>query len=350
MVLYQQQDDDSYRVISYASHSLSKSEHNYDAHKLEFLALKWSVTERFHEYLYGGTFKVFTDNNPLTYILTSAKLNATGQRWIASLAQYNFKIFDKAGKLNLDADALSWIPWEFTQSSYTPLDTVLAHCTLLLPKLTEKVPPLPNAILSACELVIQNDLKLSKAQWKYKQNLDFSIKRICTLLLSKKLQSYQALKTDPDDLKCMLRSRKDFYLDTHLLYRKAFFKNSNKIVNQFVMPQQFRKRTVLTCHEDYGHLGMDRVLILLQERFYWPKMSDDVRKCIRTCEHCVHFKQVPEHDEMYPISASYPLELIHLDFLTIGGKRDHMRNVLVSLITLLIMRNVTLLNIKLLKQ
>ena len=236
VVLYQQQDDDSYRVISYASHSLSKSECNYDAHKLKFLALKWSVTERFHEYLYGGTFEVFTDNNPLTYILTSAKLDATGQCWIASLAQYNFKIFYKAGKLNLDADALSRIPWEFTQSSYTPLDTVLACCTLLLPKLTEKVPPLPNAILSACELVIQNDLKLSKAQWKYEQNLDFSIKRICTLLLSEKLQSYQALKTDPDDLKCTLRSRKDFFLDTHLLYRKAFFKNSNKIVNQFVMP------------------------------------------------------------------------------------------------------------------
>ena len=74
---------------------------------------------------------------------------------------------------------------------------------------------------------------------------------------------------------------------------------------------------------------MDRVLILLQERFYWPKMSDDVRKCIRTCECCVHFKQVPERDEMYPISASYPFELIHLDFLTIGGKKDHMSNVLV---------------------
>ena len=43
-VLYQQQDDGTFRVIAYA---LSKSERNYDAHKLEFLALKWSVTQRF---------------------------------------------------------------------------------------------------------------------------------------------------------------------------------------------------------------------------------------------------------------------------------------------------------------
>ena len=80
-------------MIAYASQALSKSERNYDAHKLEFLALKWSVTERFHEYLYGGHFEVYTDNNPLTYILTTAKLDATGQRYVASLASYNLKIF-----------------------------------------------------------------------------------------------------------------------------------------------------------------------------------------------------------------------------------------------------------------
>ena len=80
-------------VIAYASRTLSKSEKNYDAHKLEFLALKWSVTERFHKSLYGGHFEVYTDNNLLTYILTTAKLDATGQRWVASLANYNFKVF-----------------------------------------------------------------------------------------------------------------------------------------------------------------------------------------------------------------------------------------------------------------
>ena len=86
-VLYQRDDDNQQRVIAFASHSLSNSEKNYPAHKLEFLALKWVITDRFHEYLYGGQFDVYTDNNPLTYILKSAKLDATGQRWVASLAQ-----------------------------------------------------------------------------------------------------------------------------------------------------------------------------------------------------------------------------------------------------------------------
>ena len=81
----------------------------------EFLALKWSVMERFHEYLYGGHFEVYTDNNPLTYILTTFKLDATGQRWVACLANYNFKTFYRSGKLNVEVNALSQIPWENTQ-------------------------------------------------------------------------------------------------------------------------------------------------------------------------------------------------------------------------------------------
>ena len=100
-VLYQKQDDYMEHVIAYASRTLSKSKRNYDIPKLEFLALKWSITERFHEYLYGGHFEVYTDNNPLTYILTTAKLDATRQKWVTSLANYSFKIFYKSGKLML---------------------------------------------------------------------------------------------------------------------------------------------------------------------------------------------------------------------------------------------------------
>ena len=131
-VLYQKQDDGTDHVIAYASRTLSKSEKNYDSHKLEFLALKCSVTERFHEYLYGGEFEVYMDDNPLTYILTTAKLDATGQRWVASLANYNFKTFYRSGKLNVEADALSRIPWKNTQVDH--LDPLIVQ-TMLQSKL-----------------------------------------------------------------------------------------------------------------------------------------------------------------------------------------------------------------------
>ena len=111
VVLYQVQDEVE-KVISYASQSLKMSVAKYPVHKLEFLCLKWAITDQFHEYLYGNTFNVSTDNNPLTCVLTTAKLDAMGHRWIAGLANYNFHIHCKSGKSNVEADALSWINWE----------------------------------------------------------------------------------------------------------------------------------------------------------------------------------------------------------------------------------------------
>ena len=102
--LYQEQEG-SKRVIAYASRWLSQSESRYPAHKLEFLALKWSVTEKFCDYLYGTHFTVVTDSNPLTYLLTSAKLDATSYRWLAALSTFSFKILYRA-----DADGLSHRP------------------------------------------------------------------------------------------------------------------------------------------------------------------------------------------------------------------------------------------------
>ena len=62
-------------------------------------------------------FTVYSDNNPLAYVLTMAKLDATGQRCVAQLATYNFKISYRSGKANVEADALSWIEWEQTIES-----------------------------------------------------------------------------------------------------------------------------------------------------------------------------------------------------------------------------------------
>ena len=58
-------------------------------------------------------------------------------------------------------------------------------------------------------------------------------------------------------------------------------------------------------------------------------MSEDVRKYIRQCDRCVRFKKKKEQAELYPITATYLLELVHLDFLSIGGKDDKMKSVLV---------------------
>ena len=74
---------------------------------MEFLALKWAVTDQFKEYLQYQPFFVRTDNNPLTYIMTMPNLDAIGHRWVAAMAGYNFKIEYIQGSDNKVTDALS---------------------------------------------------------------------------------------------------------------------------------------------------------------------------------------------------------------------------------------------------
>ena len=65
-VLSQKQDDDKYHPVTYASRELKGGEKKYHSSKLEFLALKWAVTDQFKEYLQYRPFTVRMDNNPLT--------------------------------------------------------------------------------------------------------------------------------------------------------------------------------------------------------------------------------------------------------------------------------------------
>ena len=108
-VLFQKQDDGCYHPVTFGSHSLTPVERNYHSSKLEFLALKWSVTEHFKEYLAYVAFVLRMDNNPLTYVLTTPNLDATGHRWVGALASFEFTLEYQKGADNGVADALSCV-------------------------------------------------------------------------------------------------------------------------------------------------------------------------------------------------------------------------------------------------
>lgn len=122
-VLYQRQEG-KLRVIAYGSQTLTPAEKKYRLHsgKLEFLALKWAVTDRFRDYLfYAPSVTVYSDNNPVTYVLSTAKLNATGHHWVSELADFNITLKYRPGKTNTDADFLSRTP--------ASMDSFISECT-----------------------------------------------------------------------------------------------------------------------------------------------------------------------------------------------------------------------------
>ena len=98
--------------MAFGSRVLHGAEVNYHSAKLEFLAMKWSITH-FQTYLLHCHFLVHADNNPLTNFLTSPNMDARKQRWINKLLKYNFSLEYQKDKNNTVADALSRISEEW---------------------------------------------------------------------------------------------------------------------------------------------------------------------------------------------------------------------------------------------
>ena len=119
-VLSQKQSNGWYHPISFGNHSLTP-EKNYHSSKLEFLALKWSVTEHFKEYLAYAPSVVWTNNNPLTYVLMTPNLDATGHRWVGTLASFQFELEYQKGTDNRAADVLSRVPINHSQQAVQSL-------------------------------------------------------------------------------------------------------------------------------------------------------------------------------------------------------------------------------------
>ena len=120
--------------------------------------------------MYGGTFEVHSDNNPLTYVLTMAKLDATGQRWVASLANYNFTITYHSGKHSVDADALSRIPWDIETTN----QPILIRSALMRgtqgESLIPMIPMIPPNVRALSKIMQAKDKQLTPTQWKQAQD------------------------------------------------------------------------------------------------------------------------------------------------------------------------------------
>ena len=333
-VLYQKQEG-KLKVIAYASRSVTKTESNYPAHKLEFLVLKWAICEKFHEYLYGNTpFEVYTDNNPLTYVLTTAKLDACGQRWVAKLANYNFTIQYRSGQSNVEADALSRISWPKVLDGTDTVENMDTHVVNAIIAGARSKSSLIESISSSPEIIPSEliaDSSEPPLDWFKLQRADPSLATIIHLMESDQLYKRKPYKKDSADVKSLLRIKKSLVLTKGILFRKSYTDNtsSKKIIWQLVVPKTHRHKAILGCHDDIGHQGRVRTLSLLRERFFWPGMQVETTQHIAKCPRCLKRKSTPQVAPLQPILVSQPLELVYLDYLTLEPSKGNIENVLV---------------------
>ena len=268
-VLSQKQADGRYHPITYTSRVMNETEQRYHSNKQEFLTLKWVITEQFHEYLslYGknrNEFVVHTDNNPLTYIFSSANLDAAGQWWVACLASYNFSLEYQKGNDNTVADFLSrmneCLPEEEVQEYlnkilYTGVKAVLDNAiTPIGEHAKQGVQPIPN-----CQEVCQEEAVGARparlattnvTDWKQEQKDDPVLYQVVKHLRVPREMFKAALHKvlDKKATAAYVKAKEHLVIKNGLLYRKTRQGPADEIVFQFIVPQRHRSATLDGCH------------------------------------------------------------------------------------------------------
>ena len=211
----------------------------------------------------------------MTYILTLAKLDATGQCWVASLANYNFQIFYKSGKSNVEADALSCIPRASDILIDGPSVKAIISAVPYTNHMDYNFHP-SNLVCKSTQTVVH---KMSRDDWKTEQENDSIIGPVIDAIQSKKFNK----DVFNDESKRLLCSQSRLLFRCGLLYRKVFDGQLQENKFQFILPQSYWKQALEACHENMGHLGIERTTALLKDHFYWPSIAEDVMKHIKSC-------------------------------------------------------------------
>ena len=278
-VLLQESDDGQYHPVAFASRELKGGEPKCHSSKLEFLALKWAVTEQFREYLQYQPFTMRTDNNPLTYILTTPNLDTLGHHWVVALAGYNMKLEYLKGSDNKVADTLSRVS---TQKLDEETVTEILNCTW-----TGSIPRAETAnihvieegecvdqevIVRYTQIVKQhkNFRNLANQDWVKAQSRDPVIPQVIKWIQQprddhRKLEEYLAGVASDYERRFYAARQKEFTLKDNLLYLQVTPTNSQDTVPVFVVPAVDRQAAIDGCHRSAGHQGCDCTLSLMKE-------------------------------------------------------------------------------------
>lgn len=318
------------RPVAYASRGLRESERNMDNYstmKLEFLALKWAVTEKFRDYLIGNKFTVFTDNNPLSHLKT-AKLGAVEQRWASQLAMFDFEILYRPGKKNGNADALS------RQKSAGARQ--LAVSERVTPTFRggggleegDKGSILPQSVTTVDVVSVFPEFQAQDLQsW---QEQDPVISRLKFYWSKGEGPGKKERKEESKDALELLRQW-DKVEDHEGIFYRVIADAGGGWVKQLLLPQVLKQEVLGQLHDHQGHQGIDRTFKLVRQRFYWPGMYQDVQDFCKHCLRCIVSKDVQPKVKtvMNSIQASKPLEVVALDFTLLERSQRGRENVLV---------------------
>ncbi|XP_038063005.1 uncharacterized protein LOC119733688 [Patiria miniata] len=248
-------------------------------------------------------------------------------RWVAELADFNFKIKYRPGKSNTDADVLSRMPLDFetyraqctSEVSTTHLGATIAAvradssgCFPWIDALSASTSNPDDSVMSSHHI--------SKRELKAAQRDDNTIGRAIQFLESGHRPTRQDRMTEPPNTVALLREWDKLELDVEgILHRRSGGKK------QLVLPLKYHRSVYKELHEEMGHLGAERVIHLARDRFFWPHMQRDIEHYVSNVCRCLQQRKpnLPTRDPLCSIATTSPFEMVSIDFLhlerSVGG-------------------------------
>ena len=244
------------------------------------LALVFGVL-KFHQYLYGRKFILYTDHRPLQYIFgPTADISRTAanrlQRWAVSLSVYNYDIQYRPSHLNSSADALSRLPLATTTDASEEADIQHIRSVMFedLP-LTEK--GLSRQTRNG--KILQQVLQYVRHGWPEKRQL-----------ASESLIPY-------------FNKRDELSVDTDIIIWR----------DRAVILESMRSLILNALHE--GHPGIVEMRSLARYYVWWPGIDNDVEHFLKTCEPCQKNRPRPMEVLLFSWNvANGPWDRIHIDY------------------------------------
>ena len=276
---------DDRQIVAYASRSLTSVEQRYSQTEKEALAIVWAV-ERFHTYLYGGHFTLYTDCKPVELIFNNKRSQppARIERWNLRLQEYNFTTVYTKGIEN-PSDFLSRHPSKEIsnneeQAAEQYVNFIATYAT-------------PNAMtLSEIKQATKDDATLQKVLELIHNN-------------NWKLTELSSNDVDIGELKQFSKMKEELTVtDTSDLILRR---------NHIVIPKTLRKQTLALAHE--GHQGIVKTKQLIREKVWFPKIDHEVQCLLSSCLACQANGPDSKPDPLTMSSLPpEPWHTVHIDF------------------------------------
>ena len=283
-VLLQQQDDEKWHPVAFASRTMNEAELRYAQIEKEAVALTWAL-EKFSEYVLGKVVCLETDHKPLIPLLGQKSLDLLPPRVLRfrlCLMRFQYSIHHVPGKTLYTADTLSRAPLceAVDTTTSTETENFVQMITAGLPASANRLEAFSKA--QANDTICSKLIEFCKSGWPPRNQLDRG-------------------------LKDYWRFRGDLTLsNTLLLYQ-----------SRIVIPLSMRQETLEKIH--HGHQGIQRCRLRVASSVWWPGVSSAIEQFVQSCPTCQRL--TPLHREPLLITPlpSHPWERIAADLFELKG-------------------------------